>query len=181
MAALRGLGVEQTVMLSGDSTEHAVRVGKRLGLDRVHAPLLPEEKVSRFEAIKAGVRPGRTILCVGDGVNDAPLLARADVGAAMGGLGRDAAIEAADLVVLDDDLAKLPVAIRLAAKTHRLVIQNILLALGVKVLVMALGALGLATMWAAVFADVGVALLALGNALRIMRPLKKRRSPVNHP
>ncbi len=177
VAGLKALGVRRTVMLSGDSEERARVVGKEIGIDEIHAPLLPEDKVARFDVIKAGTAAGERVLCVGDGVNDAPLLARADVGAAMGGLGRDAAIEAADLVVLDDDLGKLPLAVRLAAKTHRLVIQNIVLAFGVKALVLFLGAFGVATMWEAVFADVGVALLALANALRVMRPLKRTPNP----
>jgi Cd2+/Zn2+-exporting ATPase len=166
---LKGLGAGRIVMLSGDLSERARAVGGTLGVDEVYAPLLPEEKVARFEALKSEAAPGRTVVAVGDGVNDAPLLARADVGAAMGGLGREAAIEAADLVILDDDLARLPLAVRLAKKTHRLVIENVTLAFGVKALVLALGAVGVATMWEAVFADVGVALLALANALRILR------------
>ncbi|MBN2352727.1 MAG: heavy metal translocating P-type ATPase [Spirochaetales bacterium] len=166
---LKLLGADRIAMLSGDLPARAGAVGAELGIDEVYAPLLPEEKVDRFERIKAETERGRTVVAVGDGVNDAPLLARADVGAAMGGLGREAAVEAADLVILDDDLAKLPLAVRLSKKTHRLVIENVALAFGVKALVLVLGALGIATMWEAVFADVGVALLALANALRILR------------
>jgi Cd2+/Zn2+-exporting ATPase len=169
---LRRQGVERIAMLSGDREERARTVAIGLGISEIHAPLLPEEKVARFETLKAGLKRGRTVLAVGDGVNDAPLLARADVGAAMGALGREAAIEAADLVILDDDLAKLPLAVRLAKKTHRLVIENVILAFGIKALILILGAAGVATMWEAVFADVGVALLALANALRVLRPLK---------
>ncbi len=169
---LKRLGAGRVAMLSGDLPGRAGAVGAELGIGEVHAPLLPEEKVERFEKLKGEAEPGRTVIAVGDGVNDAPLLARADVGAAMGGLGREAAVEAADVVILDDDLAKLPLAVRLSKKTHRLVIENVALAFGVKALVLVLGALGIATMWEAVFADVGVALLALANALRILRRKK---------
>ncbi len=164
---LKELGVRKTVMLTGDRVEIARDVAERLGIDQVHAGLLPAEKVS---ALEAEIRPEHTVAFVGDGVNDAPVLARADVSVAMGALGSDAAIEAADVVLMDDRLSKLPVAVRIARKTMRIAKENIVFALTVKGLVLLFGALGIATMWTAVFADVGVAVLAILNALRAMRP-----------
>lgn len=177
VALLRGLGVRRQVMLSGDDRRVAEAVGRSLGLDEVRANLLPEDKVAAVEEIgrahQAGDRrsgPRRGALAfVGDGINDAPVLSRADVGVAMGGLGADAAIEAADVVIMDDDPAKLAVGVALGRRTRQIVSQNIAFALGVKVLVMLLGTLGMANMWAAVFADVGVALLAILNATRVLR------------
>jgi len=172
VARLRTLGVRRQVMLSGDDHRVAHAVASSLGLDEVRANLLPEHKVAAVEEIDAARRsagrPG-TLAFVGDGINDAPVLSRADVGVAMGGLGADAAIEAADVVIMDDDPAKLAVGVALGRRTRRIVNQNIVFALSVKLLVMLLGALGLADMWAAVFADVGVALLAILNATRILR------------
>lgn len=169
---LRSLGVRRQVMLTGDDRTVAEAVAGRLGLDEVRANLLPEEKVAAVEEIdrrqKAVDNPG-TLAFVGDGINDAPVLTRADVGIAMGGLGSDAAIEAADVVIMDDNPAKLATGVALARRTRAIVHQNIAFALGVKVLVMALGAAGMANMWAAVFADVGVSLLAVLNATRVMR------------
>jgi Cd2+/Zn2+-exporting ATPase len=196
--ALRAAGVRNLIMLSGDSEATAAAVSEALGLDAYYAGLLPDQKVSKLEEIEAAVntrgisrdssdapadgvlRDGeisavipagnrRTVLFVGDGINDAPVLARADAGVAMGGLGSDAAIEAADAVIMTDEPSKLAAAILIAKKTRAIVRQNIVFALGVKGLLLVLGALGLASMWAAVFGDVGVALIAILNALRAMR------------
>ena len=152
---LKACGVRQTVMLTGDAQGAAQHVAQELGLDQFHAQLLPADKVERVEELL------RT--------NDAPVLSRADIGVAMGALGSDAAIEAADIVLMDDDLAKLPAAVRIAKKTLAIVKQNIVFAIGVKVLVLALSAAGRASMWAAVFADVGVSVLAILNASRMLR------------
>lgn len=160
---LKSLGVQKTVMLTGDSEEVASSVAGELGLDEYHAQLLPQEKLGRLEQL-AG-----KLVFVGDGINDAPCLARADVGIAMGSLGTDAAIEAADVVLMTDEPAKLADAIRLARQTRTIVVQNILFALGVKAAILVLGALGIAGMWAAVFADVGVAILAVLNAMRMLK------------
>ena len=165
---LRRLRVAQ-YMLTGDSLEVAEAIGSSLGLDGVEAGLLPQDKVAKLESIMAKNKESGYTAFVGDGINDAPVLARSDIGVAMGGLGSDAAIEAADVVLMDDDPEKLVQAVALAAHTRTIIWQNIGMALGVKGLVMALGAAGLASMWAAVFADVGVALLAVGNSLRILR------------
>jgi Cd2+/Zn2+-exporting ATPase len=167
--ALRAAGVEKTWMLSGDRRQAAEAVGRTLGLDGVKAELLPQDKVAALEAILAEQPAGRTLGYVGDGLNDAPVLGRADVGVAMGSLGSDAAIEAADVVIMDDDLRKLPAAIRIARKTLRIVRQNIVFALGVKAVILVLGALGLANMWLAVFGDVGVSVLAILNSMRTLR------------
>lgn len=167
-AAVQGLkenGVFRLVMLTGDRQAVAQRIADQLGLTEVHAELLPEDKVHRLEAL-LGNGP---VAFVGDGINDAPVLRRADVGIAMGGMGSDAAIEAADVVLMDDDPAKLPRAIGIARKTMGIVRQNIAFALGIKLAVMLLGALGVANMWIAVFADVGVAMLAILNAMRAMK------------
>ena len=169
MAALKRTGVEKTVMLTGDNERTAREVAGELGLDAAYAQLLPDGKVRQVEALLQEKRGNGTLLFVGDGMNDAPVLARADVGIAMGALGSDAAIEAADVVLMNDDLSRLPRAIRLARRTLRIANQNIVFALAVKVAVLVLAALGLANMWFAVFADVGVAVLAICNALRALR------------
>lgn len=163
---LRALGVEQIIMLTGDTPQAAQPIAGQTGVDQVHAGLLPHQKVEEVEKL---LSPDRTLLFVGDGINDAPVLARADIGAAMGAMGSDAAIEAADLVLMDDKLEKLPQAIRLARKTRHIVQQNIMFALSVKFLVLMLSALGHANMWMAVFADVGVSVLAILNAGRMLR------------
>ena len=166
--ALRRAGVRRLVMLTGDKREVAERTARALGLDDVRAELLPDGKVAELERLMAG--PGRGKLAfVGDGINDAPVLARADVGVAMGGLGSDAAIEAADVVLMTDEPSKLADAIGIARRTLRIAHENIVFALAVKLLVLALSALGLAGMQAAVFADVGVTVLAILNALRALR------------
>ena len=159
----------RTVMLTGDSEAAGRAVAARLGLDEVHARLLPADKVDRLEELLSRKSVGKSLVYVGDGVNDAPVLARADVGIAMGGLGSDAAIEAADVVLMDDDPAKLTTAMAIARKCMRIVRQNIVFALGVKGLFLLMGALGLSDMWAAVFADVGVAVIAILNATRMLK------------
>jgi Cd2+/Zn2+-exporting ATPase len=174
---LRGLGVDKTVMLSGDAAGPAQRVAQEVGIDEVHAELLPEDKVAKLEAIIAEGRNPRgkgKLAYIGDGINDAPVLTRADVGIAMGGLGSDAAIEAADVVIMDDRPGKVAEAIEIARYTRRIIIQNIMFAFGVKALFILLGIAGAATLWEAVFADVGVALLAVLNAARALR-FKPRR------
>ena len=166
MAALKTAGVTNLVMLTGDHETVAKDVCDRLALTEYHASLLPGDKVSALERL---MERGDRVAFVGDGVNDAPVLRRADVGIAMGGLGSDAAVEAADVVLMDDDVGKLAIAIHMARKTAVIVRQNIAFALAVKALVMLLGALGFANMWLAVFADVGVAMLCIVNALRAMK------------
>ena len=167
IAGLKAQGV-RTVMLTGDSAAVADKVAADLGIDEVHAGLLPADKVSRVEQLLAA-KPAKTSLAfVGDGINDAPVLMRADVGIAMGALGSDAAIEAADVVLMDDDPAKLSAAMRLARKCMRIVYENIIFALGIKAAFLVLGAVGIATMWWAVFADVGVMVLAVLNAMRML-------------
>ena len=166
---LKHEGVEKLVMLTGDAPEAAHQVAGRLGIDEVHAGLLPADKVTQVERLLGEKKEGRQLVFVGDGINDAPVLARADVGVAMGAMGSDAAIEAADVVLMDDKLEKLGVAIRIARQTLRIVNENIVLALGIKIAVLVLSAVGLAGMWAAVFADVGVAVIAILNASRMLR------------
>ncbi len=168
VAELRKLGVRKTVMLTGDADRVGRKVADEIGLDEVYTQLLPADKVEKLESLLAEKGEG-SLVYVGDGVNDAPVLARADVGIAMGGLGSDAAIEAADVVIMTDEPAKIPAAIKISRKTSRIVKQNIVFALGVKALVLVLGALGFASMWAAVFADVGVAFIAILNAMRALR------------
>ncbi len=167
--ALKAAGVQRTVMLTGDTEDTAKAVAASLGLDEYHAELLPADKVERVEKLLAEKRPGATLAFVGDGINDAPVLSRADIGIAMGALGSDAAIEAADIVLMDDKPSKIAAAMQISRKTLRIVKQNIWFALGVKGAVLVLGAFGVATMWAAVFADVGVAFLAILNAMRCLR------------
>ena len=162
---LKALGVEKTVMLTGDRQEVASRVARQIGIDEYHAELLPTDKVAIFESLKSG----QYTAFVGDGINDAPVLARADVGIAMGALGSDAAIEAADVVLMDDQPSKVALAIRIARRTQAIARQNVWFAIGVKIAVLLLAAFGLATMWLAVFADVGVTVLAVLNAMRAMR------------
>ncbi|MDM5460808.1 heavy metal translocating P-type ATPase [Bacillus cereus] len=166
---LKELGIKKTVMLTGDAKSVGVAVGKELGLDEVHAELLPHQKVEEIEKIDAAKRGKEKIAFVGDGINDTPVLARADVGIAMGGLGSDAAIEAADIVIMTDEPSKIVTAVKIAKRTRSIVWQNIIFALGVKGLVLLLGAFGIATMWEAVFSDVGVTLLAVLNAMRVLR------------
>ena len=167
IAQLKAQGV-RTVMLTGDSREVGEQMAQRLGLDQVHAQLLPQDKVDQLEQLLKQKPEGTALAYVGDGVNDAPVLSRADVGVAMGGMGSDAAIEAADVVLMDDDPAKLLTAMSIARKCRAIVIQNIIFALGVKGLFLAMGAFGVATMWEAVFADVGVAVIAILNASRML-------------
>ena len=165
---LKAAGVKKTVMLTGDTEAAAKAVARDLGIDEVHAQLLPADKVERVEGLLAKKSPNAALAFVGDGINDAPVLTRADVGIAMGALGSDAAIEAADVVLMDDNPAKIAAAMRISRKTLRIVKQNIWFALGVKGAVLLLGAFGVATMWEAVFADVGVAFLAILNAMRCL-------------
>ena len=172
IASLKQQGV-RTVMLTGDALAVAEHVAAQLGMDEVHAGLLPGDKVEKVEALLAAKRPGSSLAFVGDGINDAPVLMRADVGIAMGALGSDAAIEAADVVLMDDDPAKLSDAMRLARKCMRIVYENIIFALGIKFAFLILGAVGIATMWWAVFADVGVMVLAVLNAMRMLSVPKK--------
>jgi Cd2+/Zn2+-exporting ATPase len=166
---LKERGVENVVMLTGDRDQVAQQVARGLGIDKVYSELLPQDKVAAIEELTAGLGKKKKLIFVGDGINDAPVLARADIGVAMGALGSDAAIEAADIVLMTDELAKLPVALDIASWTRRIVWQNIFFALGVKGIVLVMGAFGIATMWEAVFADVGVALIAVLNAMRVMR------------
>ena len=166
---LHAVGVSKTVMLTGDRAEVAKAVAEKLGLDEYHGQLLPEDKVNQVERLLGETSEKGKLAFVGDGINDAPVLTRADIGIAMGAMGSDAAIEAADIVLMDDKPSKIASAIRIARKTMRIVWQNIVFALGVKFAVLVLAAVGLATMWLAVFADVGVAILAILNAMRCMR------------
>ena len=166
---LHAAGVKRCVMLTGDRRDVADAVGERLGLDEVRAQLLPQDKVAEVERLLAGEKDGGRLAFVGDGINDAPVLTRADVGIAMGAMGSDAAIEAADVVLMDDRPSKIAQAMRVARKTMRIVWQNIVFALGVKVLILLLAAVGIANMWLAVFGDVGVAMIAILNAMRCMR------------
>ena len=166
---LKKHGVRKTIILTGDTKDVAEGVGRQLGVDEIHSELLPQDKVSKVETLLAARKNKRERLAfVGDGMNDAPVLSRADIGIAMGGVGSDAAIEAADVVLMDDDPYKISMAIRISRKCLRIVKENIWLAIGVKSLVLILGALGFANMWAAVFADVGVTILAVLNATRSM-------------
>ena len=166
---LHAAGVRRCVMLTGDRQDVAEAVAARLGIDEVRAQLLPQDKVDAVEHLLAGEKDGARLAFVGDGINDAPVLMRADVGIAMGAMGSDAAIEAADVVLMDDRPSKIAQAMRVARKTMRIVWQNIVFAIGVKVLILVLAAFGVANMWLAVFGDVGVAMIAIRNAMRCMR------------
>jgi len=165
---LKAIGVAKTVMLTGDLKASGERIGALLGVDEVYSELLPAEKVEKIEVFEKQKSAGGKIVFVGDGINDAPVLARADIGIAMGGLGSDAAIEAADVVIMTDEPSKISTAIKVANRTRTIVSQNIVFALGIKAIVLLLGALGMASMWAAVFADTGVALIAVVNSMRAL-------------
>ena len=169
MEGLKAAGIKKTVMLTGDSKAVAENVAKELGLDEVHSELLPGDKVEAVEALLAAKGPKEVLAFVGDGINDAPVLSRADIGIAMGALGSDAAIEAADVVLMDDNPAKIALAMKIARKCLRIVYENIVFALAIKGLCLILGALGLANMWMAIFADVGVMVLAVLNAIRCLK------------
>ena len=169
IAALKCIGVEKIVMLTGDDERICKAVAEQLGLDEYSAQLLPNQKVEKLELLDSQKRSGSKLAFIGDGINDAPVLARADVGIAMGGLGSDAAIEAADVVIMTDEPSKMVEAIKVAKATKRIVIQNIVIALSIKGIFLVLGAFGIAGMWEAVFGDVGVAIIAVLNAMRIMK------------
>jgi Cd2+/Zn2+-exporting ATPase len=169
IAALKKTSVRKTVMLTGDNAAIGNAVTRELGLDACYAELLPGDKVTVLEKLEGKKRAGSKLAFVGDGINDAPVLARADIGIAMGGLGSDAAIEAADVVLMTDEPMKLVEAIEVAKETRKIARQNIVFALGIKAVFLVLGAFGLVGMWIAVFGDVGVALLAVLNAMRILK------------
>lgn len=174
--AIRGMkqvGIRKCVMLTGDRRQAAEAVAKELGIDEVHAELLPGDKVDVVEKLLAGQKKNEKLAFVGDGINDAPVLTRADIGIAMGSMGSDAAIEAADVVLMDDDVRKIASVVKCARKTLGIVKQNIVFALGVKALVLILGALGMANMWEAVFADVGVAVIAILNSMRALKAVER--------
>ena len=177
--ALKEAGVRKTVMLTGDAEPVAKAVSAELGLDEYHAGLLPADKVDQMEKLLAAKQPKENLAFVGDGINDAPVLSRADVGIAMGALGSDAAIEAADVVLMDDDPAKIALAMRIARRTLRIVYQNIVFALAIKFACLVLGAVGMASMWTAIFADVGVMVLAVLNATRALytKDLARKNEP----
>ena len=165
ISAMKQVGVKKCVMLTGDRKEAAMEVAKELGIDEVHAELLPADKVAQVERLLREKPKKEKLAFVGDGINDAPVLTRADIGIAMGAMGSDAAIEAADVVLMDDDPMKIAKAIRISRKCLRIVYENIAFALGIKGLCLILGALGIANMWLAIFADVGVMILAVLNAI----------------
>lgn len=167
--SLKQLGVEQTVMLTGDRKEVAVNVAEKLGIDRWYAELLPADKVKYVEQLLAENRTGKALAFVGDGINDAPVLKRADIGIAMGALGSDAAIEAADIVLMDDNPSKIASAISISRRTIRIARENVGFAIGIKIAILLLASVGLGTMWMAVFADVGVTVLAVFNAMRALK------------
>ncbi len=169
IAQLKQMGVEKTVMLTGDHEATGKQVAQQVGIDEYHAELMPADKLTHVERLLGEKPQGKTLAYVGDGINDAPVLKRADVGIAMGGLGSDAAIEAADVVLMDDDPRKIPLAVNIARRTIRIAHENVVFAIGIKVAVLLLATVGLGTMWMAVFADVGVTVLAVLNAMRALR------------
>jgi len=171
--ALKERGLQKLVMLSGDNQEVVTYVANQLGIDEAHGNLLPDEK---FKLVEEAIGKGNVVGFMGDGVNDAPVITLSDVGIAMGGIGSDATVETADIVIQNDQTSKLPLAIDISKFTHRIVWQNIFFALGIKVLVMSLASFGIATMWEAIFADVGVALIAIGNAIRIQNRFSETNS-----
>ena len=169
IADMKHVGVKKTVMLSGDQKEIVEKVAGELGIDEYHAQLLPADKVNRVEKLLEQKNEKDKVAFVGDGINDAPVLTRADIGIAMGSMGSDAAIEAADVVLMDDDVTKIASVVKISRKTLSIVKQNIVFALGVKALVLILGAFGVANMWEAVFADVGVSVIAILNSMRTLK------------
>ena len=169
ISEMKHSGVKNVVMLTGDNQDVAEAVGKELGVDHIYAQLLPADKVSRVEELLKETDEKHTLAFIGDGINDAPVLARADVGIAMGSLGSDAAIEAADVVIMDDDLLRIPTIIRIGRKTLSISNENIVFSIFIKVLTLILGAVGIANMWMAVFADVGVAVIAILNSMRTLK------------
>lgn len=169
IAELKQLGIKKTVMLSGDRKVSAEETAEKIGIDEVFAELLPAQKVEAVECLLAQKSGNEKLIYTGDGINDAPVLARADIGIAMGGVGSDAAVEAADIVIMTDEPSKIPQAVKISKQTQKIVKQNIVFALGIKFGVLALGVVGMATMWEAVFADVGVSVLAILNSLRTLR------------
>lgn len=173
LKSLKSLGIAKTVMLTGDRKHVGEAVASELNIDEVYTELLPSEKVSKVEELLKSSDKNNKLAFVGDGINDAPVLMRSDIGIAMGSMGSDAAIEAADVVLMDDDIRKIPLVVRISVKTMKIVRQNIVFALGVKLLVLLLGALGAANMWEAVFADVGVSVIAILNATRTLRIKEK--------
>ena len=168
VAALRSAGIQKTVMLTGDASKVAEQVGTSLGIDEVYSELLPADKVEQVEKLLSEKPDKAKLAFVGDGINDAPVLRRADIGIAMGAMGSDAAIEAADIVLMDDDPKKIAKAIKISRKCLGIVYQNIVFAIGVKLICLVLGAVGIANMWLAIFADVGVMILAVLNAIRAL-------------
>ena len=168
IALMKEKGVEHIIMLTGDSKAVAEAVGSKLGIDEIHSELLPQDKVEKMEEIMVRKNKKEKVAFVGDGINDTPVLARSDIGIAMGGLGSDAAIEAADIVIMDDKPSKIGTAMQVAKDTRQIVWQNIILALAIKGVFLVLGALGVASMWEAVFADVGVTVIAVLNSMRIL-------------
>ena len=166
--ALKASGITKTIMLTGDSAKVADHVARELGVDEVHSELLPGDKVEQVEKLLASKPEKGKLAFVGDGINDAPVLSRADIGIAMGALGSDAAIEAADVVLMDDDPLKIAKAIRISRKCLRIVYENIAFALGIKIICLLLGALGFVNLWLAIFADVGVMIIAVLNAIRAL-------------
>ena len=168
IADMKKVGVKKTVMLTGDRQAAADAVAAELGIDEVHAELLPADKVGEVEKLLGSQNEKERLAFVGDGINDAPVLTRADIGIAMGSMGSDAAIEAADIVLMDDDIRKIASLVKIARKTLGIVKQNIVFALAIKALVLLLGALGMANMWEAVFADVGVSVIAILNSMRTL-------------
>lgn len=169
ISAMKQVGDKKCVMLTGDRKEAAMEVAKELGIDEVHAELLPADKVAQVERLLREKPKKEKLAFVGDGINDAPVLTRADIGIAMGSMGSDAAIEAADVVLMDDDVRKIASIVRISRKTLLIVKQNIVFALGVKAIVLLLGAFGAANMWEAVFADVGVSVIAILNSMRALK------------
>ena len=169
IAELKKAGVEKTVMLTGDAKRVAEQVAQSLGIDEVYSELLPADKVSKVEELLSVKSEKDKLAFVGDGINDAPVLTRADIGIAMGAMGSDAAIEAADVVLMDDDPLKISKAIKISRKCLRIVYQNIIFALIIKFACLGLGAIGIAIMWFAIFADVGVMIIAILNAIRALR------------
>ena len=168
LARLKAAGVQKTVMLTGDAKSVATEVAKTLGIDETYSELLPADKVEQVEQLLEKKTGKETLAFVGDGINDAPVLRRADIGIAMGAMGSDAAIEAADVVLMDDHPVKIAKAIKISRKCLRIVYENIVFAIGIKLICLALGALGIANMWLAIFADVGVMILAVLNAIRAL-------------